>query len=69
MIALVSLGHILQPNIGWKRFTIVYFVSGLAGTALHTVYESITGNGIDVLVVGAHGTISGNIGITAALGD
>ncbi|MFQ5941038.1 MAG: rhomboid family intramembrane serine protease [Nitrososphaerales archaeon] len=69
MIALLTLGRILEPHIGSKRFTIVYFVSGFAGTGLHTAYALITGNGIDVPVVGASGAISGIIGIAAALGD
>ncbi len=69
MIALVTLGRILEPHIGSKRFTIVYFASGFAGTGIHSAYTLITGNGIDVPVVGASGTISGIIGIAAALGD
>ncbi len=69
MIALVTLGRILEPHIGSKRFTIIYFASGFAGTALHTSYALMTGNGIDVPVVGASGAISGIIGMAAALGD
>ena len=69
MIALTTLGRILEPLIGSKRFAIVYFVSGFAGTALHTAYSLITGSGIDVPVVGASGAISGIIGVAAALGD
>lgn len=69
MIALLTLGRVLEPHIGSKRFTIVYFASGFAGTAAHTAYALITGNGIDVPVIGASGAISGIIGIAAALGD
>ncbi|NMJ86687.1 MAG: rhomboid family intramembrane serine protease [Thaumarchaeota archaeon] len=69
MIALVTLGRILEPHIGSKRFTIVYFASGFAGTGIHSAYALIIGNGIDVPVVGASGAISGIIGIGAALGD
>ncbi|MEM2759285.1 MAG: rhomboid family intramembrane serine protease [Nitrososphaerales archaeon] len=69
MIALTTLGRVLEPHIGSKRFTIVYFASGFAGTALHTAYVLATGNGINTPVVGASGAISGIIGIAAALGD
>ncbi len=69
MIALISLGRILEPHIGSKVFTIVYFASGFAGTALHSAYTLISLNGIDVPVVGASGAISGVIGIAAAHGD
>lgn len=65
----MTLGRILEPHIGSKRFTIVYFASGFAGTCIHSAYALITGNGIDVPVVGAPGAISGIICIAAALGD
>jgi membrane associated rhomboid family serine protease len=69
MIALVTLGRVLEPHIGSKRFTIVYFASGFAGNGMHAAYALLTGSGIDVPVVGASGAISGIIGIAAALGD
>lgn len=69
MIALITLGRILEPHIGSKRFTIVYFASGYAGTALHTVYVLVSGHGLNNPVVGASGAIAGIIGIAAALGD
>lgn len=69
MIALLTLGRILEPHIGSKRFTIIYFASGFAGTGMHTAYALLTGDGINVPVVGASGAISGIIGVAAALGD
>jgi rhomboid protease GluP len=69
MIALFSLGRILEPYIGSKKFVIVYFASGFTGTALHTAYAIISGDGFNVPVVGASGAISGVIGLAAALGD
>jgi len=69
MIALTTLGRILEPHIGSKKFTFVYFLSGFAGSGLHTAYALITGTAIDMPLVGASGAISGVIGIAAALGD
>ncbi|MFQ5968916.1 MAG: rhomboid family intramembrane serine protease [Nitrososphaerales archaeon] len=69
MIALTTLGRILEPHIGSKRFALIYFLSGFAGSGMHTAFALITGNGIDVPLVGASGAISGVIGIAAALGD
>lgn len=69
MMALLMLGRILEAHIGSKRFAIVYFASGFAGTAMHLAYALITGDGINIPLVGASGAISGIIGIAAALGD
>lgn len=68
MLALLTLGRILEPQIGSARFVFVYMVSGFAGTGLHTAYAFIV-EGEDIPVVGASGAISGIIGIAAALGD
>jgi len=69
MLALVTLGRILEPHIGPARFVFVYLLSGFAGTMLHTAYVFITDAGVNTPVVGASGAISGVIGISAALGD
>ena len=69
MLALFTLGRIIEPHIGSARFVFVYMLSGFAGTGLHTVYAFISGAGINTPVVGASGAISGVIGIAAALGD
>lgn len=69
MLALLTLGRILEPHIGSAKFVIIYLLSGFAGTGLHTAYAFITGTGINTPVVGASGAISGVIGISAALGD
>ena len=69
MLALFTLGRILEPQIGSARFVLVYMLSGFAGTGLHTAYAFIAEAGINIPVVGASGAISGIIGIAAALGD
>jgi len=69
MLALFTLGRILEPQIGSVRFVFVYMLSGFAGTGLHTAYAFISGSGVNTPVVGASGAISGVIGISAALGD
>ncbi len=69
MLALFTLGRILEPYIGSRRFIVIYMLSGFAGTGLHTAYAFISGDGIYTPVVGASGAISGIIGIAAALGD
>jgi len=69
MLALFTLGRILEPHVGSTRFVFVYMLSGFAGTGLHTAYAFISGSGINTPVVGASGAISGVIGIAAALGD
>lgn len=68
MLALFSLGRILEPHIGSARFALIYVLSGLAGSGLHTAYAFATG-GIYTPVVGASGAISGILGMAAALGD
>lgn len=60
MIALVSFGIALERRIGWLRFVILYFVSGLAGGLLQAV---LTANP-HVNVVGASAAITGVIGAT-----
>ncbi|MFQ5920668.1 MAG: rhomboid family intramembrane serine protease [Nitrososphaerales archaeon] len=69
MLALFTLGRILEPHIGSLRFVVIYMLSGFAGSGLHTAYSFISGDGIFTPVVGASGAISGVIGIAAALGD
>jgi len=69
MLALLTLGRILEPHIGSARFVFVYILSGFAGSGLHTAYAFISETGINTPVVGASGAISGVIGISAALGD
>ncbi len=69
MLALFTLGRILEPHIGSARFAFVYILSGFAGSGLHTAYAFIGGGGITTPVVGASGAIFGVIGIAAALGD
>ena len=69
MLALFTIGRILEPHLGSARFAFVYILSGFAGTGLHTAYAFISGSGINTPVVGASGAISGIIGISAALGD
>lgn len=68
MLALVTLGRIVEPHIGSMRFLFVYVMSGLAGGGLHTL-SAFVGGDIYTPVVGASGAISGIIGISAALGD
>ena len=69
MLALFTIGRILEPHIGSAKFVFVYILSGFAGAGLHTAYAFITDTGIHTPVVGASGAISGIIGISAALGD
>ncbi len=69
MLALFTLGRILEPHIGSARFVFVYILSGFAGSGLHTAYAFIVGVGVNTPVVGASGAIFGVIGIAAALGD
>jgi rhomboid protease GluP len=70
MLALVTLGRIIEPHIGWRRFLFVYMLSGFSGAGLHTLYAfAVGGNEIYTPVVGASGAISGIIGIAAAFGD
>ncbi len=69
MLALFTLGRILEPHMGSTRFVFVYMLSGFAGSGLHTAYTLIAGVGVNTPVVGASGAIFGVIGIAAALGD
>jgi len=69
MLALFTIGRILEPHLGSAKFITVYILSGFAGAGLHTAYSFISQSGIYTPVVGASGAISGIIGISAALGD
>jgi membrane associated rhomboid family serine protease len=69
MLALFTIGRILEPHLGSVKFIAVYILSGFAGAGLHTASAFISQSGIYTPVVGASGAISGIIGISAALGD
>lgn len=60
MIAFVSFGILLERKIGWPRFTLVYFLAGIAGGL---VQAALTGDP-KTPVVGASGAIVGIFGAT-----
>ena len=62
MVALYFLGTYLLRMIGWKRFLIVYFLAGLAGSLLFVLLAPT-----NVAVVGASGAIFGLGGALAIL--
>lgn len=69
LLALAYLGGFAERSIGISRYLLIYLVAGVAGALLHGVIASfVLGQGASVLI-GASGSISGIMGITAALGD
>jgi rhomboid protease GluP len=60
MLVLFFIGDILERNLGRVKYLIVYFVSGLAGSAVSCFFEYIQGN--LVVSAGASGAIFGVIG-------
>jgi rhomboid protease GluP len=60
-VSLLYLGRILEPNIGSIPFTIIYFVTGIAGS-----FASFTFNK-DVYSAGASGAIFGLFGVFLAV--
>lgn len=55
MIVLVSFGTLVERLLGWPRYLILYFLSGIAGGLLHAVVMPTS----EVPVIGASGAISG----------
>lgn len=55
MIVLVSFGTLVERIVGWPRYLVLYFVSGIAGGLLHAVVLPNS----EAPVIGASGAISG----------
>lgn len=62
MLGLWMLGRILEPMLGWMRFTALYLISGLGGSLLVALIAPAT------TVVGASGAIFGLLGALAVIG-
>lgn len=63
MIALWSIGSLLEHNLGSKRFIKLYLVSGLAGALFVVVFQA----GSVIPTIGASGAITGLLGALAVL--
>jgi rhomboid protease GluP len=62
---LFSLGPFLERLFGSARFLVLYVLSGLLGSALGTVFASVSGHSLSV---GASGALFGLLAATAVLG-
>lgn len=61
MYALISIGMLLEPEIGSRKFLFAYFLCGLAGSASSLIFNDF------VLSAGASGAIFGLYGVFLAL--
>lgn len=65
MIVLLFLGSMLEKEVGHIWFTIVYFLSGIAGNLVSLCEKVVTG--VDSLSIGASGAVFGLDGLLLAL--
>ena len=63
-LALFALGGMMEKHLGKKRYTVIYFASGLGGNLLVLLKDHITG--IYPYTVGASGAILGIMGALLA---
>jgi rhomboid protease GluP len=61
MVVLFIIGYLLEPLIEWRRFIIVYLVSGLGGSIVSLLWNNLT------VAIGASGAIFGLYGVFIAL--
>jgi membrane associated rhomboid family serine protease len=67
VLFLYFLGTPLEARIGKPRFAAVYFVSGIAGSLLASMYFFALGYGLNTYMLGASGAISGAVGTLLVL--
>jgi membrane associated rhomboid family serine protease len=67
MLFLFFLGTPLEARIGKRRFAVVYFTAGIAGSLLAAVYFILLGEHLDIFMLGASGAISGAVGTLLVL--
>lgn len=60
MMMLFFLGSILEEELGWWRYGVLYIISGIGGNVLSALYDLRTGH--YVVLAGASGAIFGIIG-------
>ena len=60
MITLFFLGIPFERRVGWKKFSLIYFISGMGGAVLYSII-----NPKPVLLIGASGAIFGILGAFA----
>ena len=60
MMMLFFLGSILEEELGWWRYGVLYIISGIGGNVLSALYDLQTGH--YVVSAGASGAIFGIIG-------
>ena len=60
MITLFFLGIPFERRVGWKKFSLIYFISGICGALLYSMI-----NPKPVLLIGASGAIFGILGAFA----
>lgn len=60
MLMLYLAGELVERYIGKRKFAILYFLSGTAGSLFYAAYEFLTGNYADS--VGASGAVFGVVG-------
>lgn len=63
MVMLLAIGRILEPELGGRRFLVLYVVSGLAGGLAEWAWSPLS----TVPAVGASGAISGLVAAQAML--
>ena len=62
MIALIAIGRYIEIYFGRLKYTIIYFISGIAGNLLFLIFELLTFSGTYSVSAGASGAISGLFG-------
>ncbi len=62
MLFLFFLGNPLETRIGKRRFALVYFASGIAGSLIAAGYLILVQNTPNIFMMGASGAISGVVG-------
>jgi len=60
MITLFFLGIPFERRVGWKKFSLIYFISGIGGAVVYSII-----NPKPVLLIGASGAIFGILGAFA----
>jgi membrane associated rhomboid family serine protease len=67
MLFLFFLGTPLESRVGKRRFAVVYFSAGVAGSLLASLYYYALGAGLNIYMLGASGAISGAVGTLLVL--
>lgn len=60
MMMLYLAGELVEKYVGKRKYTILYFVSGISGSLFYALYEFSTGKYVDS--IGASGAVFGVIG-------